>query len=150
MQQFRVPQFIDVEPKIIGSITVRQFLELLAGLFIAIIAFALFDFTLFLVVFVLDLVIVALLAFYQPNGVPFHFFFLNFIEFMMRPTTRVWNRYTAIEATEKEQKKKEKVSKKKGEDDVLDTVRSAMKTTRQASLSELSLIVDTGGLYKGE
>ena len=31
MQQFTVPQFIDVEPKIIGPITTRQFLIFLAA-----------------------------------------------------------------------------------------------------------------------
>ena len=49
MQQFVVPQFIDVEDKVIGPVTVRQFLILLVGGGVLFIAYRLSDFTLFLI-----------------------------------------------------------------------------------------------------
>ena len=50
MQQFTVPQFIDVENKIIGPITARQFLILLIAAIIVAISYKIFDFSLFLTV----------------------------------------------------------------------------------------------------
>ena len=43
MQKFIVPQFIDVESKIIGPITTRQFLIMLAGLILGFAAYKLSD-----------------------------------------------------------------------------------------------------------
>ena len=45
MQQFTVPQFIDVEDKIIGPITTRQFVIMLAGFTLIGISYKLFDFS---------------------------------------------------------------------------------------------------------
>jgi len=39
MQQFTVPQFIDVEDKILGPITIRQFLILLVGCIVIFISY---------------------------------------------------------------------------------------------------------------
>ena len=48
-QQFTVPQFIDVEDQILGPITVRQFVIVLAdGIFLAI-SYKLADLTLFII-----------------------------------------------------------------------------------------------------
>ena len=80
MQLFTVPQFIDVEDKIIGPITVRQFIIILAAFLIAVAAYRIFTFTAFLVVALLVFVIAAVFAFYRVNGMPFHFFILNFIK----------------------------------------------------------------------
>ena len=51
MEQFTVPQFIDVEDKVIGPITVRQFIILLFGGGFIFIAYRLSDFVLFLIAF---------------------------------------------------------------------------------------------------
>ena len=50
MQQFTVPQFIDVEDKILGPISVRQFLIMLGGGLFAFVAYKVADFALFIVV----------------------------------------------------------------------------------------------------
>ena len=49
MQQFTVPQFIDVEDKVIGPITVRQFIIMLAGFLAIAICYKLLDFAAFIV-----------------------------------------------------------------------------------------------------
>ena len=77
MQQFVVPQFIDVEDKIIGPITTRQFIMMLVGAILLAIAFKLFDTGLFVVFAILDIGIVATLSFVKINGMPFHFFLSN-------------------------------------------------------------------------
>ena len=77
MEQFVVPQFIDVEDKIIGPVTTRQFVILLTAALIIFVAYKLADTALF--IFLLCLVggFALILAFVKINGQPFHYFLLN-------------------------------------------------------------------------
>ncbi len=137
MQRFVVPQFIEVENKVIGPITVRQFLILMgAGLIIAL-AYRLLYFNSFLVVAVLILVIAAVFAFAKVNGTPFHFFLLNFINTMKKPKLRVWNN-RAMDVIDKKMPDLKK-------DDYQPVRKQLYKKSR---LAELSLVVDTRGRYK--
>ena len=98
MQQFTVPQFIDVESKIIGPLTTRQFLIILAAAIIAGLSYKFFDFTLFLTIAIVVLSVAVLFSFVKVNGRPFHYFMLNVIQSFRRPGTRVWNnRLTVFE-----------------------------------------------------
>lgn len=139
MQQFTVPQFIDVESKIIGPITTRQFLIIIGAGVIVAISYRIFDFTLFLTVTVVVVLIAAIFSFLKVNGRPFHYFILNLIQTIKRPGTRVWNnRLTIFEEIDK-----------------TSFVRPVIKVLpkeayRKSRLAELSLIVDTKGRYKGE
>ncbi len=139
MQQFTVPQFIDVESKIIGPITTRQFLIILAAAVIVGLSYKLFDFSLFLTIAVVVVIITAVFAFVKVNGRPFHYFVLNITQTLRRPGTRVWNnRVTVFEEIDRtpfvrpEAKPIEKEQYKK------------------SRLAELALVVDTKGRYKGE
>ncbi len=139
MQQFTVPQFIDVESKIIGPITTRQFLILLAAAVIVGISYKLFDFSLFLTITVIVLIIAAVFAFVKVNGRPFHYFVVNLTQTIRRPGTRVWNnRLTVIEEVDKTPF-------------VAPEVKPAPKEFyKKSRLAELALVVDTKGKYKGE
>ena len=77
MQQFTVPQFIDVEDKIIGALSVRQFSISLSAFLLIALCYKIFDFTLFLLCAVLIIVIFGTFAFIKVNGMPFHFFVLK-------------------------------------------------------------------------
>ncbi len=80
MQRFTVPQFIDIEDKILGPVTVRQFIILLVCVLTAAIGYKLFDFELFLIWGILWVGGGAILAFIRINGMPFHYFiFRNLI-----------------------------------------------------------------------
>ncbi len=138
MQQFTVPQFIDVENKIIGPVTTRQFLIILGAAMICGIAYRLFDFSLFITVTVVVLGLASVFSFVKVNGRPFHFFILNIVQTIRRPRLRVWNSRAVItEIAEKSFIKPE--------------VPVATKEHYQTShLAELALIVDTKGKYKGE
>lgn len=139
MQQFTVPQFIDVESKIIGPLTTRQFIILLAAAIICGLSYRLFDFSLFLFVTVIVLIITALFAFVRVNGRPFHFFLLNVIQSFRRPGIRVWNNRSTYF---------EEVSHVAF---VAPEVKPAQKEVyRKSRLAELALVVDTKGRYKGE
>ena len=95
MQQFVVPQFIDVEDKVIGPITVRQFIILLAGGGLCFIAYTLSDFALFIFWFVVIAILTFFVAFVKVNGRPIHYFLLNIIQTSRRPRLRVWQKLFA-------------------------------------------------------
>lgn len=138
MQQFTVPQFIDVENKIIGPLTVRQFMIILAAAVIIGISYKLFDFTLFLLVGILTLILAALFSFVKVNGRPFHLFILNLFQTLRRPRLRIWNnRLTVTEVGEPTIEYKPAAP-------------AAPKVYKESRLAELALVVDTKGRYKGE
>jgi len=140
MQQFTVPQFIDVEDKIIGPITARQFIVMLVGFMLMVLFYRLLNFSTFLFFAVITFAVSGIIAFFKINGMPFHFFILNFLQTSKRDALRVWSKeYT--EAV--------------GEDDSDDTVGDeflpvASKPYNESRLTELALIVDTQGAYKGD
>jgi len=140
MQQFTVPQFIDVEDKVIGFITVRQFIILLAAALLVAICYKTLDFTAFLAVGIFIVFVAIVIAFAKINGVHFHVFFVNFLITLFKPNVRVWNNafgkeYVRIES--------ERVSPKEKIDP------SAEKNFSSSRLTELSMIVDTQGVFKG-
>ncbi|MBI3291147.1 PrgI family protein [Candidatus Falkowbacteria bacterium] len=141
MQQFVVPQFIDVEDKIIGPITVRQFIILLTGGGLCFVAYKLSDFALFVIETVIILLITFVIAFIKINGRPIHYFLLNLFETLRRPRLRVWQKlFSASElrgySRIKEMKQPPQIKTKN--------------KVRASRLAEMSLIVDTGGVYQGE
>ncbi len=136
MQRFVVPQFIDVENKIIGPITVRQFIMFMAALLIMAIAYRLLFFNAFIVVAVLVLIFTAVLAFVKINGAPFHFFLLNFLQTLTKPRIRVWNN-----------RQQENIASVKTL--VTDSTPLVVaKRYQKSRLAELALIIDTKGRYR--
>lgn len=140
MQKFIVPQFIDIESKIFGPITTRQFLIMLIGLMFGFVSYKLSDFSLFILeVSIIGIATVAF-AFVKVNSAPFHVFLLNYIKTMKSAKIRIWKRQPYIQQT-----------KKQVEENINDNQPVVNKRQFSASrLSELSLIIDTGGAYHGE
>jgi len=139
MQQFTVPQFIDVESKIIGPITTRQFLIFLSAALLIAGSYKIFSFTVFLVIAIFVLILAGAFAFLKVNGRPFHFFVLNAVQTVRRPRLRVWNNRTlAVE-------KIEDVPLPKTE-----APAPPKEFYKKSRLAELALVVDTKGKYKGE
>lgn len=140
MQQFLVPQFIDVEDKIIGPITVRQFVLVIIAIVIAAIEYRLLSFVVFLPVGLITVGIAAILAFARVNGRPVHFFLLNFVQTIKRPFVRVWNKEAYVMGlieVKSEIKEKAKIAEKKA-------------PITGSRLQDLSLIINTGGVYQPE
>ena len=137
MQQFTVPQFIDVEDKIIGPITARQFIIMFSGVMLMAVGYKFFDFSLFIGSSIVIFLISGVFAFFKVNGMPFHFFVLNFIQTSKKPKKRVWINEGKI--VEEDAKK------------TINEYAPVLKKHINASrLSELALIVDTSGAYRGE
>jgi hypothetical protein len=140
MDQFVVPQFIEVEDKIFGPITTRQFLILLVTGLILFIIFKLADTTLFIFLAVLIGGFSAVLAFAKINGQSFHYFILNIIQTVRRPSRRIWSR----DFTSKELKE----YIESGKFEVAEVVKEIPRMS-YSRIRDLSLTVNTGGYYKG-
>lgn len=140
-EQFVVPQFLDVEDKILGSITARQFVILIVTFLIIAIMYRLLAFGYFLFAAVIILSFGLVLAFLRINGHPFHFFLLNLIQTLRRPALRVWNKQL-FAADLKELLKVEPVPPPPPK-----PVKEKLAATR---ISELTLVLNTGGAYNPE
>lgn len=140
-QQYVVPQFIDVEDKIIGPITTRQFVILLVTFGTVFLIYRLLDFALFLVLGVPLLIAGVVLAFVRINGVPFHFFLLNLVQTYRRPGLRTWNK-TLNDA--------ELRAILKRPPPPAPEVKIRKEPLATNKLAELALIVNTGGVYRPE
>lgn len=142
MQRYNVPQFIDVEAKIIGPVTTRQFIISIIACGFVFIDYKIFNFWAFAILGLTTLGIGFALAFVKVNGRPMHFFILNLIETFKRPNLRIWNKnltWREIKAGLKARQEKEPVA-----------IQPVKKPLNLSHLKQLTLIVDTGGVYRGE
>jgi hypothetical protein len=137
-QQFVVPQFIDVEDKIIGPITTRQFLIIMGTGLLLFIMFKILRFVYFAVTGLPVLGVAATFAFARVNGAPFHLFFLNLLQTLRRPKTRVWYKDTTDAELRILMAAPPAAAAK------LEPVKEAISTSR---LQELTLVANTGGVY---
>jgi hypothetical protein len=141
--KFIVPQFIENEEKILGPVTVRQFLLSLASAFAIFIEYKILQLPYFIFATVVTAAIGGTFGFVKVNGQPFHLFFLNFVQTLVRPSLRVWDKAP----TDDELRlliKPQTISE-------VETDGQAHKTRPGSSrLRDLALIVNTGGVYEPE
>jgi len=134
MDKFLVPQYLDVEPKIIGPITLRQFTEMLGCCGLDFVFYKAFYFTTFILLALANTALFLIIAFFKINGMPFHFFVLNLVQTLKKPSLRVWKKLV-ISALPPEAKPE------------VSTYITPKKAIPESKLSDLSLMVDTGGAY---
>lgn len=141
MQQFVVPQFIEVEDKIFGPITTRQFLILLASGTAVFLAYRYGDLGLFIFVCVFIGGFSLILAFVKINGQNFHYFILNIIQTLRKPSLRIWQKnYT----------KEELNYLRKRDAEIKVEEKPATAPVKKERIRDLALLVNTGGFYKPE
>ena len=125
VKQFQVPQFITIEDKIFGPLTLKQFVYLLGGGSVAMISYML-NFFLFLIIGLPIGIFSALLAFFEYNGQPFPKIVYGFINYQMKPKLYIW--------------KSVPPSKKPGFGDKISP--SSLPTMNESKLSDLSWNLD--------
>lgn len=142
--QFVVPQFLDVEPKIIGPITGRQFLIMLGTLMLGFLTYRIFIRSplIFIPLICFIVGVGASFAFAKVNGQAFHFIVLNMIQTLRKPSIRVWDKSLTDQELQDRMKDTADAKKKDGGSPDI-----SPKQLRGSRLSELSLMVDTGGMY---
>ena len=142
-EQFVVPQFLDTEAKIIGPITARQFLILLATVLAEFIIYRLFLNILAVVAFGIPTLGVGLIfAFAKVNGRPFHYIALSMIQTLRKPSLRVWDK-TVDDTTLKAQLKH-------GAAKQPPPVIPSKRPLERSRLADIALVVNTGGGYQPE
>lgn len=132
--QYKVPQKIDLEDKIIGPLTLVQFMYLMAGGMIFYIAMNISTATLILIG--LPVAVLALaLAFLKIQDQPFSRFLLAMIMYVVRPKERFWQKDLAreqfsseVSTFKKEEKKEEKFEARKVEKSQLEELARALDT----------------------
>ena len=93
MQQFQVPQFIEVEDKIFGPLTTKQFFYLLGGGGLTFLIWFFLNnyfFTLLLASPIIALS--AALAFMKINGRPFIDLLSNSVTYILKPRLYIWQK----------------------------------------------------------
>lgn len=88
--EYKVPQNIDQEDKILGPLTFAQFIYVLIGGGIILVAFALFDFALFLLVAIPVLLLTIGFALVKVQDQPFSRILMAFVHYLRQPKQRVW------------------------------------------------------------
>ena len=139
--QFVVPQFIDVEDKIFGPITARQFVILLVSGLLIFLAYKFADFALFVFILIVLGGGALIVAFVKINGQPFHYFLLNIIQTLRRPSLRIWNKIYSNDDLKRLREEAKVV------------IPEAIKLIPKLSynrIRDLSLTVNTGGYYQAE
>jgi hypothetical protein len=109
--QFAVPQFTDVEDKLIGPLTLKQFLILLAAGGIILMFYSLLKLSIFFFFFSAPVLLLGLtLAFGKFNGRPMLGYFPVFIQYFSKPQVRVFKREMLDITVSFKAEKKEAVS----------------------------------------
>jgi len=90
--QFLVPQNIDLEDKVIGPLTLRQFIYLLVGGMIDYVWYVIFPVSVFLVLGLFTTAIALAFAFAKVQDQPFPKFIQSFLLFLFKPKIRVWQK----------------------------------------------------------
>ena len=92
MKQFQVPQFITVEDKVIGPLTIKQSVYVLGGTVLIVIARLIFVPLLFFPIAAVIGGLAAALAFLKISDVPFPTLIKNGFFYSMRPHIYIWKK----------------------------------------------------------
>ena len=120
--QFQIPQFIDIEDKIIGPLTVKQFLYILIAAVIGFVLFKLVNFSIFIILLIPITAITIAFGFIKIHNRTFIELFKNFFGFLKKPDYYIWKKPKIIDPMEekkipklikKQAPKKKKISKKR-------------------------------------
>ncbi len=89
----QVPQYLEVEDKIIGPLTIKQFIYLLIGGGIIFLLFNLLKFPVFILVAIPIAFFTLLLAFFRIGNQKFSRFVINFLGFISKPNIYIWKKF---------------------------------------------------------
>lgn len=99
--RFEVPQFIEIEDKIIGPLTWKQFVYLAGGAGVLIILKIALPFIFFVIIGNPFAVLAATLAFNRINNRPFSIFLESFLNYMRKTKLYLWRKETPQTIIEK-------------------------------------------------
>ena len=94
--QSSVPQYIDVEDKIVGPFTWKHIGWLLGMCAVLLVMYTTFDFQLFLIAGGPTALVFLAFAFYRPSGMPMVKFVFHGFFFLFHPKVSVWERPVSV------------------------------------------------------
>jgi hypothetical protein len=128
VSQYKVPQNIDMQDRIVGPLTLYQFLYLLGGGLVCYTTFKSGNMISFFVLGLPAFLLSLAFAFIKVNEQPFSHFFISYTYFMIHPKRRLWHHGSGtptISLTEdKNSSKKRVVVKPRSRDDFLKVAKS--------------------------
>lgn len=90
---YQVPQYIDIEDKIVGPFTLKQFIYLLIGAGVLFLLYTFLKFSAFIIVGSPIAIFSILMAFYKPSGnIKFGKFVAGFLKFIGKPNIYTWKK----------------------------------------------------------
>ncbi|MDP3004438.1 MAG: PrgI family protein [Patescibacteria group bacterium] len=89
--QYQVPQFIELEDRIIGPLTLKQFLYLAFAGALLFVFWFLFAFYIWIIVALPIAAMAVVFAFLKINDRPFVYFFLAFIKYFTKPKLYIFS-----------------------------------------------------------
>ena len=134
--QYPVPQFIEVEDKIIGPLTLRQFLTLIAGGVVCLVAWSLADMEMFIFISFVAMAAAIGFAFVKINGRLLHEYLFSMFGYFTKPQIRTWAKELAMPNIEFRSAKRQKDS----EEEEL-----TKKGLSESSLKRLANVLDSYG-----
>jgi len=96
--RFQVPQYLDIEDKIIGPLTLKQFIYLLVGGGVIFLLYTILKFSVFILVAIPVGFFVILLAFYKIGNQKFIYFVTSFLGFISKPNIYIWKKFSSKKA----------------------------------------------------
>ena len=90
--QFKVPQFLDIEDKIFGPFTFRQFVYIAGGAGFCFIIFKLAGLFIGFIPIAIVAAFSLALAFYRPNNKPFIFMLESAVKYFLQNKLYIWQR----------------------------------------------------------
>lgn len=103
--KYQVPQFIEVEDKIFGPLTVKQFLYVAGGISLAFIIWRTVPSKIIAVIIDIPLLVFFMaLAFYKVNNKPFVFMLENAFKFVMSGKLYIWKKEQKVPMKDEIQK----------------------------------------------
>ncbi len=102
--RFEVPQFIDIEDRIFGPLTWRQFLYLGGGVGMAVVIFLTTNFIVFILLGLPIAVLALALSFYPVNSRPFSYFLEAMFNYITRQRMYFWRKKEGVVYRDHKQK----------------------------------------------
>lgn len=138
-QAYKIPQNVDLEDKIFGPLTLKQFLIAMGAGTATFISFTLFYTALpilFWATTTVAWIVAVAFIFVRPNDQPFSKFIFSFIWFATKPSRRAWKRIPSLgEVTFRDESDVPKVTKRK----------EPSESEVRSKLQHLAHVVDTRG-----
>ncbi len=91
MTQYQVPQFVELEDKIVGPLTLKQFLYLAFAGALLFVFWFLFNFYVWLIIAIPVAAVASTFAFLKINDRPFVYFFLAFVKYFTKPKLYIFS-----------------------------------------------------------